>query len=186
MPVDPALLARYKRQLSNFTDRTGALLVAAWDALPGYDEADIDEFVDRATPALVSGRSAAVALSAAFYAFLLRTDPVAVDAEAIDVSPDLRGPFRATWHALTMGHPYESAVRTGRSTAQAVGFDFVQSTARRTGGVIAEGTGREVRWRRSPGARSCSWCQEMATHTWPTAEAADFGHERDGCVVVPA
>lgn len=90
------------------------------------------------------------------------------------------------WHAFTMERPFEEALRVGRSTAQAVGFDFVQSSARRTGDVAAARSGVDVTWRRVPGAKSCDWCRLVAGQTYRTAESADFGHERDDCDVVPA
>lgn len=187
MPVSEAALRAYKRQIAVYRDRTAATLVAAWDRLPAYNEDDIEAFTRSTAAPVAAARTAAVSLSAAFFAVALGTRPVGVNPRDIDVVPDLRGPFRATWHALTTGRPYEDAVTVGRSTSQAVGFDFVQHTARRTGDHVAAASGREVRWQRVPGANSCPWCIDMAAgNTWPTAEAADFGHERCDCDAVPA
>jgi hypothetical protein len=186
MPVPDEALRRYKRQIGIYRDRTSGLLIAAWDALPSHDEEDVDEFVRRTAPALVGAKRAAVALSAGFFALALRIRPVGVSPDDVDLEPDIQGPFRATWHALAMGRPIAEALTVGRSTAQAVGFDFVQSTARRTGDVVAAASGRTVRWRRVPGAKSCDWCRLVAGQTYKTAESADFGHERDDCDVVPA
>jgi hypothetical protein len=179
-------MARYKRQIGTYRDRTSAVLIAAWDALPAYDEANVDEFVTVTAPTLVGAQAAAVALSAGFFALTLGVPPVGVDPADIAVEADVQGPFRATWHALAMGRPFEEAVRVGRSTAQAVGFDFVQSSARRTGDAVAARSGREVRWQRVPGSKSCDWCRQVAGRHYLTAESADFGHERDDCDVVPA
>lgn len=186
MAASPAALARYKRQISVYRNRTSALLVAAWAALPGYDEADVDEFTERTSAGLTGAKTAAVALSAGFFALSLRVPPVPVSPGDVEVTPDIRGPFRATWHALSMGRPFSEAIEVGRSTAQAVGFDFVQHTARRTGDVVAEASGLDVRWRRVPGAKACDWCRMVAGDHYRTAESADFGHERDDCDVVPA
>lgn len=186
MAPSPQLMARYKRQIGTYRDRTSAVLVAAWDALPSYDEDDVDQFVTLTTPALVGAQAAAVALSAGFFALTLGVPPVGVDPSDIAVAADTRGPFRATWHALSMGRPFDEAVRVGRSTAQAVGFDFVQSSARRTGDHVAARSGVEVTWQRVPGAKACDWCRTVAGDHYRTAESADFGHERDDCDVVPA
>lgn len=186
MPISPELLARYKRQIAVYRTRTAAILIDAWDALPAYDEDDLEQFTLRTATPLAGAKAAAVGLSAGFFALALGVAPVAVAPTSILIDPDLRGPFRATWHALAVGRPFDDAVRVGRSTAQAVGFDFVQSSARRTGDHVAAASGIELRWRRSPGAKSCAWCRNLSTFTWPTAESADFGHERDDCDVVPA
>lgn len=186
MAVPPALIARYRRQLGVYRDRSAALVIAAWDALDSHDEDDVDEFADRAGPPLVAAKANTVALAAGFFASALLIPPMPVDPADVPVDPDLRGPFRAMWHAFTMGRSFEDALRVGRSTSQAIGFDFVQSTARRTGDVVAGAAGREVTWKRVPGAKSCDWCRLVAGQTYRTAESADFGHERDGCIVVPA
>lgn len=186
MPVSDAALVAYKRRIAVYRDRTAAALVLAWDRLPAYNEADLDEFTERTATTIAGAKTAAVGLAAAFFALALGTRPAGVNPRDVDVEPDLRGPFRATWHALSVGRPYEEAVTVGRSTSQAVGFDFVQHTARRTGDYVAQATGREIRWRRAPGPKSCPWCVDIANgNTWPTAEAADFGHERCDCDAVP-
>lgn len=184
--VSDEALRRYKRQIGIYRSRTSALLVAAWAALPGYDEANIDEYAERTEQPLAAGKAAAVALSAAFFALALRTRPVGVDPAEVDTGYDIRQPFLATWHALTMGRPFIEAVTVGRSTTQGLAFDFVQSSARRTGDVVAEKSGKDVRWRRVPGGKSCDWCRMVASQTYRTASSADFGHERDDCDVIPA
>lgn len=186
MPPSDQAVARYKRQIGVYRSRTSALLIAAWERLDGYDEENVDEYTEATRPALTAAKRAAVALSAGFFALALGIRAVGVDPDDVDLDPDVRGPFRATWHALAMGRPFDEALRVGRSTAQAVGFDFVQSTARRTGDVVAANSGQRVTWKRVPGAKACDWCRLVAGQTYRSAESADFGHERDDCDVVPA
>lgn len=185
MPVSDEALRRYNRQIGIYRAHTAGLLVAAWDGLPGIDETDIAAFATAVGVPLAAAKAAAVALSAAFFALVLGIRPVGIRARDVAVEADLRGPFTAAWHALTMGRPFEEALLVGRSATQAVGFDFVQSTTRRTGDVVAAASGREVRWRRVPGPKSCDWCRKVAGQTYRTAASADFGHARDDCVVVP-
>lgn len=182
MPPSPEALRRYKRQIAVYRDRTSALLVAEWDRLDGHDEADIATYARRTAPGLAGAKSAAVSLSAGFYALATGTRPRAVRADDIDRTPDIAGPFRATWHALSMNRPMAEALTVGRSTAEAVGFDFVQSVARRTGDLVAD---ERTRWRRVPGGMSCAWCLDVAGQSYSSAEAADFGHERCDCDAVP-
>lgn len=183
--ISPAAMRRYQRQIGVYRDRTAALLIAAWDDQPGIDRSDIPTFTTATAPALAGGKAAAVSLSAAFFALVLGIRPVGVNPADVMLEPDTEGPFRAAWHALAMGRSYAEAVQVGRSTAQAVGFDFVQSAARRTGDVVAERSDKHVRWARVPGGNACEWCLLVAGQSYTSAEAADFGHERDDCDVVP-
>lgn len=186
MPLPDAALDVYRRRITVVRDRASASLVRAWKRLDRYDEDDIPAFTQATATDLAAAKAAAVSLSAAFFAVALRTRPVGVTPQQIDVDPYLRGPFLAVWHALKEGRPYDEAVAAGEAFSQAVGFDYVQHVARRTGDHVAEQSGVEIRWRRAPTSSSCAWCQNLAAgNTWPTAEAADFGHERCDCDVVP-
>ncbi len=185
MAVSDAVLARYKRQIARYRAVTSAALVTAWDQLSGWDAGNVEEYAAATAAALEGGKAASVSLSSAVFALMIEVPPVGVSPGDVDVTPDIRGPFRATWHARLTGRPELEALRVGRSTAQAVGFDFIQSTARRTGDRVADLSGVEVRWNRSPGAKSCDWCRLVATQLYRTAESADFGHERDDCDVIP-
>lgn len=186
MPVSDEALRRYKRQIGIYRAHTAALLIVHWDRLDDIDEDSIGTFTAAVAAPLAGAKTAAVALSAAFFALALGIRPVGIRARDVPVVADLRQPFTAAWHALSMGRPYDEAVLVGRSTTQAVAFDFVQSSARRTGDVVAAASGREVRWRRVPGSKSCDWCRSVAGRTYRTAQSADFGHSRDDCDVVPA
>lgn len=185
MTIPAGAMLRYKRQIAVYRNRTSALLVAAWAGLPGIDEADTARFEAQTAVPLAGAKTAAVGLSAAFFSIVLGTRPVGVRPGDVLIDPDIRGPFRAAWHALSMGRSFDEALQVGRSTAQAVGFDFVQSTARLTGDVVAKKSGEKVRWVRVPGGNACAWCQEVAGQSYHSAESADFGHERDDCDVVP-
>lgn len=178
-------MLRYKRQIAVYRDRTSALLIAAWTKLPNIDEANVAGFEAVTAAPLAGAKAASVTLSASFFSLAMGIRPIGVAPADVLIDADTRGPFRAAWHALSMGRPYEEALEVGRSTAQAVGFDFVQSAARRTGDVVAEKSGEKVRWTRVPGGNACDWCQLVAGQSYLTAESADFGHERDDCDVVP-
>ena len=186
MPQSREVIARYRRQLGAYRLRTSALLVANWNRLGSWDRDDIPRLEEATATPLAGVKAATVALSAAFFAVYLDEPPTGVDPDLIDVTPNIAGPFHATWHALTMERPRTEALRVGASTASAAGYDFVQHTARRTGDHAAASSGREVRWRRVPGGKACDWCRLVAGDHYLTSESADFGHERDDCIVVPA
>lgn len=181
-----ALVLRYRRQLQAYRDRTAAILLAAWDAMPSHDRSDIDTFIRRTAPALVGAKAATVALSAGFFALALGIRPVSVDPADIELAFVGDAPFLAMWHALSLGRSFAEASDVGRSVTESIGFDFVQSASRRTGDFVAEASGRSVRWQRVPGSGACAWCHQVAQGLYHSAEAADFGHNRCDCVAVPA
>lgn len=180
------LLARYEAQLARQRDSASASLVALWESLDGYDERNIAEFERRAAPLLIGAKAATVAATSAFVAMILRVRPVAVRATDVAVAAKTQAPFHAMWHALKVGRDGVEAWHAGRSVAEAEGFNFVQSTARRTGDHVARAAGRPVRWERIPESGACDWCQTVAGRLYHSAESADFGHARCGCTVAPA
>lgn len=179
-------MRRYRRQIGVYRDRTAAILVAQWDRMDSHDKADVDAYMRATSAPLAGAKSAAVSLSAAFFSIAMRTPTVAVNPNDIDPRVNLKAPFLAHWHAFAEGRPPAEAFAAGRSMAEATGFDFVQSSARLTGDLVAAASGREVRWTRVPGPNACDWCLSVAGDTYLTAESADFGHDRDDCDVVPA
>lgn len=185
MPSEEAL-ALFHARLAAYRGRTSAALVAAWDDLDAYRDEDVDAYIARVSPLLAGAKSATVAASVAFFALSIGIAAPAVSAKDVALDPRTADSFLATWHALKEGRPFDDAVAAGRSQAQAVGFDFVQSTSRRTGDRVAEAAGRRVRWRRVPGGNACAWCHLVAGQEYATAESADFGHSRCDCVAVPA
>lgn len=186
MPLSDQAIRRYQQQLHTYRSRTAAQLLVVWDRLGAWDEQQVDEFEEATAPILTGAKVAAVSLSAAVFALALGIPPAAVNPDDVDVEPDIRGPFAAMWHAFSMGRPFEEAFQAGRSTVGAVGETFIQSTARRTGDVVAERSDRRVRWRRVPDADACDWCRQVAGEQYLTAESADFGHQRCFCDVLPA
>lgn len=177
--------ALYHQRLAAYRERTSAGLTAAWDELDTYGDEDMETYIARVTPLLEGAKAATVATSAAFFALTLGIRPAPVSASDVDVEPKVTHPFLAMWHALKEERPLEEAIAAGRSQAQAVGYDFVQSTSRRTGDHVASASGQRVRWRRVPGSDACSWCKTVAGQNYRTAASADFGHNRCDCIAVP-
>jgi hypothetical protein len=179
-----AAFTRYRGHLAYAKARTAAAVAVVWDRLGSWRDEDVARFEQAAAPVFEAGKQTAVALTAAFVAVVLEVPPPAVPAAAVVVPVDLREPFTAAWHALSMDRPWPEALAAGRSVAAAVGGDFVQSTARRTGDVVARTANRQVRWRRVTDANPCDWCRSAAK-VYRSAESADIGHSRCGCDVFP-
>ena len=186
MPLSDAELKRYRTQLATYRRRTSALLAALWDGLDSYDEEAAERYAISAAPILAGAKQASVSASVAMFALSQGIRPPSVPLDAVDVVARIDHPFLALWHAVNEGRPNEEALLAGRNQAEAVGADFVQQTARRTGDVAARESGTRVRWRRVPEPKACSWCRTVAGQLYRTAESADFGHDRCYCDVVPA
>lgn len=180
------LIARYKALIARYGDRTASGLVRAWDQLGSYGDDDITRYTRQTAPLLAGAKTAAVAASSAFFTVALRTKPLAIAADAVDIEPRITHPFLALYHAVAEGRPNLEALAAGRAQAEAVALDFVTSTARRTGDIAAERSGQRVRWARVPAGDACAFCQTVSGQTYHSAESADFGHDRCNCAVVPA
>lgn len=186
MPPPPSLVEAYHHRLLILRSSLSAGLVRLWDELDLHGEDEASSFTAEATPLLSGTKAATVATSAAFFALALSIRPAAVSAADVPIDARITDPFLATWHALKVGRPPAEAIAAGRSQAEATGYDFVQSTARRTGDHVARASGRSVRWQRIPGGNACAWCQLVAGQLYHSSESADFGHDRCDCIAVPA
>ncbi len=185
MALSDEALRRYRRQVDARRRRTSLALAAIWDRYENYDTVDAEDFARRSSPVLTGAKASTVATSAAMFALALNIRPPGVRPRDVDVEPRIDHPFLSFWHALAEGRPRDEALAAGRSQAQAVGSDFVQQTARRTGDAAAKASGRRVRFERRPESGACPWCIDAATGTYRTARSADFGHDRCFCDVVP-
>lgn len=180
------LIARYKRLLARYGIRTAAGLVLAWDQLGSYSDSDVERFVSQTEPLIRGAKVATVAASAAFFAQARRLQPFGINPDEVIVEARMRDPFLAMWHAVAEGRPNDEALLAGRSMAEAVGHNFVVSTARRTSDHAAKQSKQRVRWARVPAAKACEFCITVSGQTYHSAESADFGHDRCSCAVVPA
>ena len=185
MPLFDATTERYLSAMTRHRGAVAAFLAALWESLDRYGDDGEDQFVSIAEPRMEGFKRATVSVSAAYFATVLDIRPVGVDHRDVRSVARLRDPFLAARHAVAEGRPWVEAVRAGQSMAEAVGYNFVQSTARRTGDVVAAESGVDVKWRRLPAANACSWCKTVAGQLYNSSESADFGHDRDGCLVVP-
>jgi hypothetical protein len=185
MAPDPVLLNRYRALLAQITAQAELVATSAWDDLHSYNRSDLPTFIAAVAPLLDGTKHAATSTAAAFYAIHLEIDPPSITADDVAVTARLRDPFTATWRAIRQGRPYLDAIGVGRSAASAVADNFITSTARSTGDVLAERTGLDLRWQRVAEPRACPWCRARDGQTYWSADDADFGHTRCHCNVVP-
>lgn len=177
------LARRYQQALAATGVAAGSATAAAWDQLTSWDEADVEEFIKAAGPAVEAARQHGSYLAAAFVSLAAGISTPTITQLA---PPDLRAPFLAYWASLANGTPWDQAHTAGRNQAEATGFDNVQSAAREATTTIDRAEPSITGWQRIPDAGACDWCLLVAQQTYHTAETADFGHDRCGCSVAPA
>lgn len=181
-----ALIRRFQAQLGLVADRTAFAFALAWEGLGQYDEADVTRFAAATSQAAAAGKMASIRLAGGFYSALGSVPAAGLDAARVPTEVPARDPFIAYWRALKNGEAWLDAVGAGRNRAGAIGGDFIHSTARQTGGLVAEETGqRVVGWRRVLTGKSCAWCATVATQRYHSADAADFGHHHCDCTAIP-
>jgi len=132
---------RYHAIIDRQRDQLSSRLVVEWDRLGSYNREDVARYEEATRLLFAAAKPAAVTVGAAFFAVVLGIRPKAVRPDLIPTTPDVRGPFTVMWHALKRGRPYEESIGAGRSAVSATGFDFIQSTTRRTGDYVAAASG---------------------------------------------
>jgi hypothetical protein len=119
----------------------------AWDALPGYDEEHVEEFIQRAVPFVLAGQRQAVSLTEAFLSRAVGRQPLGVEHEALigaavraGAPPEqvYRRPFVTVWTALQRGTLWPDAVNAGRARATASAVTDVQLSMRATLRAVAQ------------------------------------------------
>lgn len=185
MPVNDAALVRRRQDLlRTLRDTTGAALATRWLALPGYTDANKNDWVRVALPVLTAAQSRAVSIQIAHLQALLGS-PVRYDRAALlaRAAIDLEGPFISLANALANGAAFADAVEAGRVRAEGVGESGVQWASRSANEAVTDD--RVVGWTRTITALSCDWCRLVSTQRYHSAESASFGHLRCDCGVDP-
>jgi hypothetical protein len=166
--VDPLIRAHIdaKERLQ----RLAALAAAtAWDNLPHYDRANVDQFLSTVLPYLAGANLQSVALTEAYLARALERQPVGVDAAAIvagirnGTTPEqlyLR-PFVTVWSALKARTPFDEAVKLGRDRATTAAATDVQLAFRDTLPAVGAADTRIMGYARVANASACSFCQSI-------------------------
>lgn len=170
--------------------RAAAAIAAAWSALPSYDETDVPAFLARAVPVTTAAQHTSVALTAAFLARRLRSQPASVPAAAIlaqvrNGTPPAdvyRRPFVTVWSALKDGKLYEDAAAAGLARASSTAEMDVQLAMRQTLVTVGQVDERILGYQRVPDAGACEFCRLIAGQRYTTDQLMPV-HNRCGCGV---
>lgn len=185
------LTRRFQQRIDQIGSRASQRAVAAWLALPAYNEENLPEYTEKILPTLSATKAASVNVAAGYYSLLVERRPVRVAADEIGVEGDPREPFISVWLALKNGRPFEEALEAGRLRANAFVRRLAVDASRETADVVMHRQGlRPGGWTRLPETGACAWCQLVAVQTYSTRDAASFGHGGDNhpvchCTPVP-
>jgi hypothetical protein len=174
---DVRLTELYLTQLRRITAAGMRALIAAWEALPGIDDEDVETFTRVAVPLLAGVETAAAASSAGYFRQLIGR-PATVPIRGLDIAQDLRHPFIGVYRDLKRGVPYREALNTGRDRSASLAQERVELTQNEIAGRLDSTV--DVGWRRVPQGATCSWCVRVASQRYSNARAASFGHGHNG------
>lgn len=176
-----------KARLQTFASR---IAVASWDHLPGYDKANVDEFLSRTLPPLQGANLQAVALTEAFLAHRLGRAPLGADASSIVAGiRNGAGPadvysraFVQVWSALGKGTPWQDAVQAGRSRVASAAATDVQLSFRDTLVDVGQADPQITGYARAADGNACDFCQEVDGARLASEDALPL-HNGCGCGV---
>jgi hypothetical protein len=171
------LTVRYQRLTRRYADAAGQAAAQAWDRLNTFDAPD--ELARLARPAVTTLSSRAAAATHGYLGILLEEG---ITVPPVLAAPDWDSALIALRRSLAEGHEWEQALASGRLRSEAVGSNAVIGSTRLSSEITSP---RVAGWRRITSAKSCDWCQTVATGHYYTAESAHFGHDHCHCTVAP-
>lgn len=179
----------YQERLRRIRTAATTATLAAWDRLPAYHEAQIEEFTQQAVPVVQTAQRLAVRST---FGHLRRPGltPVRLTPALLDprngVSADevYARPFGKVWKALGEGRPLDQAVGFGRSYLAALPAMDVALSVRATYEVIGQASDQITSWVRVADAGACDLCSSADGTVY--RDAVDMGlHPACGCTLEP-
>lgn len=163
-----------------------------WRSLPGYDRADIDQWLARIVPLVRAGQTQAIAATDLYLARALERQPLGVDAAAIisqtrngvDSEVVYQRPFVETWGGLKSGQQWTDAVASGGAravSAAAMDMQLAMRGAAREIGMADRGI---YGFERVTDGKACALCVVASTQRYHTENLLPI-HNFCGCSVSP-
>lgn len=189
-----------------------AAVMAAWQSLGSYDEADVPLFLARVVSVVLATQRQSVAMTAAFLeraigrplapfdvnlligeAIRTATPEVIAASQkgglvlapgATGVPPEVvyRRPFVGVWSDLADHKPWQQAVDAGGERAGGMAAMDVQNSMRHTLRLVGENEGLILGYRRVPDANACPFCKLIAGRRYLTSDLMEV-HPRCCCGV---
>lgn len=189
------LQTTYDRMNGQVRDRIKSFLVQSWGALRNYRDADIDRFVQRVIPVVISGERAVLQLTNVYLAQTLSAgtgttvrspvvEPESVTGYAtrgVEPAEVYRRPAVALYTALSIGHSMTEAVTIGRERLLDLAMTDLQLARTRT--VARHPEVRQFR-RVLSGAEDCDLCRIAAQQIYYRGDLMPI-HPGCDCGVMP-
>lgn len=171
---------------------TGTAVERVWHDLPGYDRADVDQWLSTVLPVVSTAKRTSVAITDAYLAMALGRAPLGVDAQRIiaglrngaDPATVYERPFVTLWTALGNGTPWEQAVSQGLDRAVSTAGMDVQLAFRSTANEIGQADDNIYGYQRVADDGACDFCQEVDGAYLKDADSSPL-HNNCGCGVDP-
>lgn len=159
-----------------------------WNGLPGYDRANVDEWLSRVVPLVTAGQRQSTALTDAFLAQATGRGPLGVAPAPIraGTQPDVvyQRPFVTVWSALQAGTAWDQAVADGLARAKATAATDVQLVMRATSQAVQNADDGIFGFQRVADGGACQFCALLDGAFVKSADAAAM-HPACGCGLEP-
>lgn len=200
MTVADALAAQTTAR-ARLRERTSAVILANWDALGGYRDADVEIFLTRVLPMIQSGQLTTAQVTAQFIGRVISEVTGAASEAAVLGSSEVTSlrpvdddvvytrPFVTVRTALSQGAPLAVAVATARDRLERLVLDDL-SLAHRRASLISIGQRDEVEsYRRVirpeiAAGGVCGLCITAASRVYKRGDLLPI-HSRCNCEVMP-
>ncbi len=163
----------------------------AWQQLPGYDEANVDQFLSQVVPLVLAAQRQSVLLTEAFLARELGRLPLGIAFSSLigaalraGAAPEevYRRPFVTVWTALRDDRPRTEAVAAGADRAVSTAVTDVQLAMRATLRDVGDADRHILGYQRVPDGDACAFCRLVAGQRYTTDQLMPI-HNRCGCGV---
>jgi len=171
--------AAYAKQVEGLATETRRRLLAIWDSLAPWGDAELDEFHRIAKPLVEAAAQVGIDITATYleaaYPGEAGTPSKLIPADA---SARLFDPSDRIGRLMANGATFEEATAAARQVVDDLGHDTAFRSARE---AMADAAPPGKTWQRRVTGSSCKWCLSLAGAKFYSAASATFGHSR--CVV---
>lgn len=164
-------------------------LTAIWSGLPGYDRANLDQWLSEVLPILEAGQRQSVNLTNAYLARSLERQPLPLDTGELLGAGVRNGttpaevyerPFVTLWGGLADGLRYEDALSKALARGQGMAAWDVQASMRAAANAVQDRSEGIYGFQRVADPGACQFCTEVDGAYVKRADAMPL-HNHCGC-----
>lgn len=173
---------------------TGRGVTQIWNALPGYDRADVPTWLSAVVPLVNAAQRQSVALTDGYLAQAMNRAPLGINPDALigaavrnGTSPNevYTRPMIALWSGLAEGKLWADASSAALARAVSSSAMDVQLSMARTAQEIGRVDPQLQKFQRVADGSACAFCQEVDGAILNSDDAMPL-HNNCGCSVEPA